>query len=124
MKQHIGWAVETSKDGERWRFFGKGWTNPGEPLLLHGASRFVRFKQVEAAEFGEPMERTGDEPMTLLDLDLGARTDLWPTDEHLGLPVLLPGGEVGRLLRFQRSPDGEGFTWALEFRGTRYRKPG
>ena len=21
------WAVETSKDGERWRFFGKGWTN-------------------------------------------------------------------------------------------------
>jgi hypothetical protein len=124
VKQHIAWAVETSKDGERWRFFGKGWTSPGEPLLLHGAPRFVRFKQADATEFCEPIERTGDEPMTLLDLDRTTRTDLWPTNEHLGLPVLLPGGEVGRLLRFERSPDGERFTWALEFRGTRYRKPG
>ena len=122
MEGHIAWAVETSKDGERWRFFGKGWTNPGEPLLLHGAPKLVRFKRADGGEFCEPLERTGDHPMTLLDLDGGTREEMWPGDEHIGLPVLLPGGEVGRLLRFERSDDGDRWTWALEFRGMRHLK--
>jgi len=121
MNPHLAWAVETSKDGDRWRFLGKGWTNPGEPLLLHGAQRFVRYKPDGRKEFGEPLERTGDEPMTLIDLDEGTRQDLWPTPDHVGLPMLLPGGEVGRLLRFERTDDGDAFTYALEFRGERYR---
>ena len=123
MGEHLGWAVETSRDGEKWRYLGKGWTKPGEPLLLHGAATFVRFKGEDQKEFCDPLERTGDEPMTLLDLDHGTRHDLWPTTEHQGLPVLLPGGEVGRLLRFDRDPGGDEFTWALEFRGERYRGP-
>src|SRR5262245_41533427 len=121
MGEHLGWAVETSRDGEKWRYLGKGWTKPGEPLLLHGASAFVRFKGEDQKECCDPLERTGNEPMTLLDLEARTRRDLWPTTEHAGLPVLLPGGEVGRLLRFDRDPDGDEFTWALEFRGERYR---
>jgi hypothetical protein len=119
MGEHLGWAVETSRDGEKWRFLGKGWTKPGEPLLLHGASTFVRYKAEHEKEFGDALERTGDEPMTMIDLESGVRTDLWPSAEHRGLPVLLPGGEVGRLLRFER--EGDEFTWALEFRGERFR---
>jgi hypothetical protein len=57
--------------------------------------------------------------MTLLDLAAGTRTELWPDEGHIGLPVLLPGGEEGRLLRFEHTPDGERWTWALEFRGLR-----
>jgi hypothetical protein len=38
------WIVETSKDGERWRFFGRAWKRPGERLLLHAVPRFVRFR--------------------------------------------------------------------------------
>jgi hypothetical protein len=123
MDEHLAWAVETSRDGQKWRYLGKGWTNPGEPLLLHGALTFVRFKPADDKEFGEALERTGDEPMTLIDLDRGTRRDLWPSPEHHGLPVLLPGGEVGRLLRFERDAQGDEFTWALEFRGERYRGP-
>ena len=119
MEGHIAWAVETSKDGERWRFFGKGWTLPGEPLLLHGAPRLVRFKRADEDEFCDPLERTGDYPMTILDLESKTRQDLWPQEQHVDMPVLLPGGEVGRLLRFEHSPDGERWTWALEFRGSR-----
>jgi hypothetical protein len=119
MVEHLGWAVETSRDGEKWRYLGKGWTKPGEPLLLHGASTYVRYKAADQKEFGDALERTGDEPMTMIDLESGVRTDLWPSEEHQGLPVLLPGGEVGRLLRFER--EGDEFTWALEFRGERFR---
>ena len=121
-EEHLAWAVETSKDGVRWRFLGRGWTKPGEPLLLHGASALVRFKSA-SGEFSRPLERTADSPITLLDLEHQTREDLWPGEEHVGLPVLLPGGEVGRLLRFERSSDGERWTWALEFRGMRRATP-
>jgi hypothetical protein len=118
---HIPWAVETSRDGERWRFFGKGWTLPGEPLLLHAVPRFVRFKRADenGSTWCEPLERAGEEPMTLLDLEQGLRRDLWPSSEHVGLPMLLPGGENGRLLAFEHAEDGSTWRYSLEFRGAR-----
>ena len=113
------WAVETSKDGERWRFYGKAWKWPAEAVLLHAAPRFVRYRMVRPTveeAWCEPLEGDGGTPMTLLRMEAHGREDVWPGREHLGLPVLLPGGEAGRLLRFER---GEGVTWtyALEFRG-------
>lgn len=121
MGEHIPWAVETSKDGERWRFFGKGWTLPDEPLLLHAVPQLVRYKRSDedGSQWCEPLERTGDEPMTFLRLDEGVREDLWPGPEHLGLPVLLPGGETGRLQSFEHADDGSSWTYTLEFRGAR-----
>lgn len=120
MDDEIAWAIESSKDGQRWRSFGTAWTRPGEPLMLHGCPRFLRFRPAEGGGgWSVPLERTSEHPMTLLDLERATRVELWPGDEHAGLPVLLPGGEEGRLLRFERSPDGERWTWALEFRGLR-----
>ena len=122
MEGEIAWAVETSKDRERWRFFGKAWAKPGEPVILHGAPRFVRVKRTDReSAWSAPLERTGDQPMSLIRPEHPSREDLWPGVEHLGLPVLLPGGEEGRLLRFEHSSDGERWTWALEFRGARRR---
>lgn len=120
MEDEISWEVETSKDGKRWRFFGKAWTKPDEPLLLHGAPRFLRYRRTDQDAWSEPLERAGDHPMSLLRLEEGTREELWPDERHAGLPVLLPGGEEGRLLRFERSPDGDRWTWALEFRGLRF----
>jgi hypothetical protein len=119
--EHIPWAVETSRDGERWRFFGKGWTLPGEPLLLHAVPRLLRYKRADhnGATWSEPLERDGDAPMTLVRLEEGTREDLWPGPEHLGLPMLLPGGETGRLLAFEHAPDGSSWRYTLEFRGSR-----
>jgi hypothetical protein len=116
----VAWAVETSRDGERWRFFGKAWTKPGEPLLLHGLPRFVRYRPVDREDWSRPLERSGEHPMSLLRLEDGTREELWPGPEHRGLPVLLPGGEEGRLLRFEHTPEGDRWTWALEFRGARH----
>ncbi len=116
------WAVETSKDGERWRFFGRAWKSPGEPVLLHAAPRFVRFRQlhpIEDPEWSEPLEAEGDHPMTLVHMEKRARDHLWPGEEHVGLPVVLPGGEEGRLLRFEHAEDGSAWTYSLEFRGAR-----
>jgi hypothetical protein len=120
VEDEIAWAVEASKDGERWRFFGTAWTRPDEPLLVHGAPRYLRYRRTDGGpEWGPALERKGNHPMTLLDLSAGTRCELWPSEDQMGLPVLLPGGEEGRLLSFEHSPDGERWTWTLEFRGIR-----
>jgi hypothetical protein len=116
------WAVETSRDGERWRFFGKAWKSPGEPVLLHAPVRFVRFRQllpVEDAEWCEPLETAGGRPITLVRMEDRTREDLWPDARHAGLPMLLPGGEVGRLRDFEHAEDDSSWRYVLEFRGAR-----
>ena len=116
------WAVETSRDGEKWRNLGKAWKSPGEPVLMHVSVRFVRYRQLvpaEASEWSEPLESEGDLPMTMVRMEDRARQDLWPGDEHLGLPMLLPGGETGRLQAFEHASDGSSWRYMLEFRGAR-----
>jgi hypothetical protein len=116
---HECWIVETSKDGEKWRFFGKAWKTPGERLLLHAVPRFIRFRPDEEPDWGAPLEQTMDMPITLLDLEQGVRQELWPDGSHFGLPMLLPGGEGGRLLNFEHQLDPDTWTYTLEFRGSR-----
>jgi hypothetical protein len=116
------WAVESSKDGERWRFFGRAWKSPGEAVLLHPSVRFVRFRQLlptEDAEWCEPVEASGEKPVTLVRMEDRRREELWPGEEHVGLPMLLPGGEIGRLQLFEHAEDGSSWRYVLEFRGAR-----
>jgi hypothetical protein len=59
----------------------------------------------------------GYTPMTLLEIDGGAlrRSEIWPGQEHEGLPVLLAGGEVGVLLGWQHADDRSWWRWTVEF---------
>ena len=69
-------------------------------------------------------DRDGDySPVTLLELADGGlrRSEVWPDESHLGLPVLLPGGEVGVLLRWAHAPDRSWWRWAVEFSNHRGR---
>jgi hypothetical protein len=116
------WAVETSKDGSKWRYFGKAWKSPGEPVLMHAPVRWVRYRQlipVESAEWSDPVESEAATPISIVSMEAGTRDDLWPDESHLGLPMLLPGGEVGRLLAFEHAEDGSTWRYSLEFRGAR-----
>ena len=113
------WIVETSKDGEHWRFFGRAWKRPGEQILLHAVPTYLRFRPDWEQDWCEPLERTDDLPMTLLSMEAGARLEVWPDSRHMGLPVLLPGGEVGRLLSYEHSEDPVSWRYVLEFRGSR-----
>ncbi len=56
-----------------------------------------------------PMSRVWLDGATL------ARENVWPTQEDVGLPVILPGGEVGILLAWSNADDGSEWTWRVEF---------
>jgi hypothetical protein len=116
------WAVETSKDGSKWRFFGKAWKSPGELVLMHAPVPWVRYRQlipVESAEWSDPVESEAVTPISVVSMEAGTREDVWPDESHRGLPMLLPGGEVGRLLAFDHAEDGSTWRYSLEFRGAR-----
>ncbi|MGH2652228.1 MAG: hypothetical protein ACRDHK_13580 [Actinomycetota bacterium] len=112
------WAVETSKDGSAGASSGRSGSSRTN-WFLHAVQRFVRFRPIDEADWRKPLERAGDHPMTLLRMEDGAREELWPGDEHLALPMLLPGGEEGRLLRFEHQDDPVRWTYSLELRGMR-----
>jgi hypothetical protein len=52
-----------------------------------------------------------------LEMKHRVRPELLPHDA--GLPVLLPGGEIGRLLSFEHDDEPVRWTYSLEFRGER-----
>ena len=56
-------------------------------------------------------------PITLLELDGGRvrRTEARPGPELYGLPVLLPGGQVGVLTAWEHAHDRSGWRWSVEF---------
>jgi hypothetical protein len=64
------------------------------------------------------IDRDGDySPITLVDVSgpAPARSEIWPTDDHIGMPVLLPGGEVGVLTAWRHDADHEWWQWSVEF---------
>jgi hypothetical protein len=42
------------------------------------------------------------------------RENVWPTDADLGLPVILPGGEIGILTAWWNAGDGSSWRWSIE----------
>jgi hypothetical protein len=43
------------------------------------------------------------------------RAEVWPTEEFHGLPVPLPGGEVGLLQKWHHAEDHSWWRWSVEF---------
>lgn len=64
------------------------------------------------------VERNGEyTPMTLITItgsNVG-REEIWPTDDHIGMPVLLAGGEVGVLTAWRHAEDRSWWQWSVEF---------
>jgi hypothetical protein len=64
------------------------------------------------------LERQGEySPMTLIEIagsDL-RREEVWPDASLYGLPVLVAGGEVGLLQRWEHSDDRTWWRWTVEF---------
>jgi hypothetical protein len=98
-------------------------------VLVHAAP--ARLAVEVRTEDGAPVahgevERAGERtPMTelILDGDAVTRREVWPDEGHLGLPVLLAGGEVG-VLRSWHDDEHRWWRWTLELSNHADRPPG
>lgn len=99
---------------------GKGQLDPTDRLLIHAAPDVItveiRSKDGGRIAFTKDIKRTQESPMCLLSRDgsIIHRQDVWPGEEHIGLPVMLPGGEVGLLKSWWNAPDHQEWRWQIE----------
>jgi hypothetical protein len=65
---------------------------------------------------GHDLRHEAVTPITRLTLerDTIRRENVWPSDADLGLPVILPGGEIGLLTAWWNADDGSEWRWSIE----------
>jgi hypothetical protein len=105
--------------------FARGRLDPAQILLVHAAPPMltveVRSDAGERLAFAQDLPQTADRPMARLTRRGSeiTREDLWPEEQDVGQLVILPGGEVGRLLEWWNAEDGSEWRWKIEFHNHR-----
>ena len=116
------WELRSRDGGMNGLEFARCTTASGfSRVLVHAAPGTLRL--LLTADDGTTIargdvDRDGDySPITLLELDRGTvrRSEIWPDHGNLGLPVLLPGGEVGVLTAWEHAGDRSWWRWSVEF---------
>ena len=89
------------------------WVHAAPPMLTIE----VRSDDGTRLAFAQDLPQTADRPMARLTRQEQAitREDLWPTQQDIGSLVILPGGEVGQLIRWWNAEDGSEWRWQVEF---------
>lgn len=101
--------------------FARGRLEATEVLLVHAAPPVltveVRSENGSRIALGVDLPQTADRPIARLTRrgEEIAREDLWPSAEDTGRLVILPGGEVGKLLAWWNAEDGSEWRWQVEF---------
>lgn len=116
------WSLRSRDGGMNGLEFARALTAGGyERVLVHAAPALlsveVRADDGTLVVAGDA-DRVGDySPITALELrgTSLSRSEVWPGRADLGLPVLLPGSEVGLLTAWVHAPDHSWWRWSVEF---------
>lgn len=115
------WDVWYPKAAATGVSIGRAVVEPTGTMLLHAAGDIITVEVRDARgariALGTDLPRTLESPMCRLRLDgpTVTREDIWPTDADVGELVMLPGGEVGRLLEWWNAEDRRAWRWRVEF---------
>jgi hypothetical protein len=122
------WEMRNPDGGALGLEFARGSSSPTTEILVHAApSRLnveVRSWEGELLATGRNLTHEEVAPMSKLTISgrKVRRENLWPGDEDVGRPVILPGGEVGILKAWWNDDVGQEWRWSVEF-SNRARKP-
>jgi hypothetical protein len=114
------WDLWYPRSGATGLHFARARIDPTDRLIVHAVPEVlgVEVSDVSGARraYGRNLERTLRSPMCLLTVHgpAVAREDIWPTEEHIGLTVILPGGEAGVLKTWWNAEDRKEWRWDLE----------
>lgn len=101
--------------------FARGRLGETNVLLVHAPPPAltveVRSEDGRRLAYGKDLSQTADCPIARLTVwgEQVSREDLWPAESEIGQVVILPGGEVGKLIRWWNAEDGSEWRWQVEF---------
>jgi hypothetical protein len=119
------WAIRSPDGGSTGLEFALARLEATERVLGHALPSTIDVEVRDAegtiVARGDGLEGDADTPMARLWIEGGrvSRTQVWPGPEDQGLPVILPGGEVGILTSWWNAPDGSEWRWSVEFSNRR-----
>ena len=119
------WAIRSADGGSLGLEFSRSRIDVAERVIVHAAPGRMNVEVSDEAgnrvATGSKLKCSEHSPMALLTIagDAIKREQIWPTDEHLGLPVILPGGEVGLLTAWWNAEDHSAWKWSVEFSNSR-----
>ncbi|HVB77902.1 MAG TPA: hypothetical protein VNI34_08920 [Candidatus Nitrosotalea sp.] len=100
--------------------FGRGAMAAADRVLVHAAPSSLRVEVTDEdnrlVAFGDGLTRSQESPMTCLTVRDGRveRAEIWPAEDEIDLPVILPGGEVGLLKSWWNAEDRSEWRWTIE----------
>lgn len=116
------WDLWMPGAGAQGLAFARGRCDKTEVILAHAVPASISVDvwsdQGDLLARGRNLERcTARTPITRLQLqgEQITREEVWPTEEDYGLPVILPGGEIGILRAWWNAPDHQEWRWSVEF---------
>jgi hypothetical protein len=114
------WEIRSPDGGSMGLEFARARLGGYARLLVHAApSRIdidVRDHEGTQLASAAGLEAEGATPMSRLTVGEGSiqRENVWPDDRDVGLPVILPGGEVGILMSWWNAEDHSSWRWQIE----------
>ena len=115
------WDLWYPQAGATGTSFARGRLQATNILFVHAPPPMltveVRGESGNRLAYAQDLAQTADRPIARLtrDGETIAREDLWPTPEDIGQLVILPGGEVGKLVSWWNAGDGSEWRWQVEF---------
>jgi hypothetical protein len=119
------WEVWFPSAGATGMLVGRGRIDPTDVLLVHSVPDVITVEVHDDAgnrvAYGGELKRTLSSPVCRLTRKGGSisREDIWPTERDYGLPILLPGGEVGILQSWWNADDRLEWRWQIELYNSR-----
>lgn len=118
---HQVWTLWYPDAGAQGLYVARGRMEAVEVTLAHAVPISVSVEvQDDAGELlsrGLDLSQTQSSPITRFEMRGKEilREDIWPGEGELGLPVILPGGEIGILVEWWNSEQRDEWRWRVEF---------
>jgi hypothetical protein len=119
------WEVWYPRAAATGVLIARGAIAPTDTLIVHAAPDVIMVEVSDShgirLAYAADLERTQWTPMSRLRRSGGSvtRGDIWPAQRDIGMPVMLPGGEVGVLQAWWNAEDKMEWRWQVEFYNSR-----
>lgn len=121
MAEREYWSVWYPKAAATGLLLARGLLDPTDTLLLHAPGEVITVEVSsepgQRLAYGQDLAQQETTPICRLTRtgEQITREDIWPSEADYGLPVLLPGGEVGILKAWWHAEDHSRWRWQVEF---------